>query len=734
MALFDFPRIHFAGNLDVDVPTINNSVYFPLTIYDQMRSKWLLPPRLYFSTEAAITRINSGFKPKIYQDQYNGLPYIEIEPIKNIPLLRTWCMTPLGTDKASPDYKYLPYYQAADAAGKHDLKPAFPLVGSAMGYWNMWGSMGVTMSDVNVTGVQTFEQGTILNYNKSSKNTPADVQRMLNASFDLYPKESKSISSACMVETISSQSSYANIFCSNVNLYNSANPDDVLLSGNPKRFAALIYSAWRVLNWFPAMAGSGRFCATVNFADVPEAETSEVVKFFKAHKAYDPRPIKGVFVTFQILEVFENRYDQSFYVKNLFKSVHNPATASTMGSITPWYEGDMETGILGRNLISLGQNSWYTNTVSIKAGPIPLACVPPIASLKELGNGTAIFSVDMGNSWPEAISPPYSENPNKPFMPTHRGQASFETMGLGDMILRYGSGSATEICRIKINPADNPKSKVAQTDCVFDFLITDKNLINNIKNNYISCYLQPLGAPEIKILQESPYMMSSDQKGIYSNEGDTDGMGYYCSDSNRVRCRLRIYQRGLPVTTPVKIFMGQYTVPEAGNDATNPEPSVTLMLKDNDIVPISTTPLKLTDNAIYYFIYEGQYPGNAFPPFTNASNNYSIMDTGAFVVLRVHPKADYSMYIDKQHPNYTPPTYEVVYNEVFKLYDVVYPVMATVIPFTEANWNAISGNVIQRTDIKNWSDITYMPRSRELSDSQRELLVAWDKAVNKSNP
>ena len=137
--------------------------------------------------------------------------------------------------------------------------------------------------------------------------------------------------------------------------------------------------------------------------------------------------------------------------------------------------------------------------------------------------------------------------------------------------------------------------------------------------------------------------------------------------------------------------------------------------------------MEVTNNAVYYFVYHGLYPDDKIPDFTNDSGSYTIMDTGSFICMRIYPFIDYSRYTDPDHPEYSPPTFEVVYEEIFKLYDVVYPIMALKHPFTKEEWNngTMAGAVLQRTDPKLWNDILYMPRSRELSGSQRKLLQAW---------
>ena len=717
MGLFDFPRIHFAGNVDINVPTINNSYYFPLTIYDATQSKAFLPPRLYFSSEAVINNVPSSINPEIHFDENNQYYYIKILPISTIEILRKWCMNPLGVAANAPDAAYFPYYVAADA-DLGQVEGSF-IVGNCMGYWNMYGDMGVAMSNVQVTGVQTFDGTNLNTWTSSSQNIPPSVLPFLSASFDMDTTPASGITTATMVETISSQSVYASIFCSNVNLFSGEN--NILLQGKPFRFSALAYGAWRVVNWFPAMAGSARFCSSIPLEDISQGEQAQLIQFFSQNNGYDGRTLKGVFVTFTTFEVFENRYDQNYYNNNGTKP--NPATATTVGSITPWYEGDMRTGVLGRNLISLNMNPIYQNTNSAPPNTIPVNMQPAISSLRVLKNGSAVFSVDMGNSWPEVISPPY--NPNS-FQPPFRGDASFETANLGNLNFQYSNNPSSIFASIAVNPAYNPRSSVFQTGGIFDFVLTNPTLIQNIQNNFIRGYLSN-GASNAPILQESVYMFTTDEKGLYGEEGAAASAGYQVFDENLIPCRLRIFQKGVPVTQPIPVLIAQYIVPEAANDPLNgPNNTVSQMLADNSIVQLTTGNLTMDNNAVYYFVYSGQYTQNNIPPFATQTG-YTVMDTGSFVCLRVHKMIDYSQYLNPSNPNYTPPDFAVVYEEVFKMYDVAYPAMALVHPFDANVWNngTIAGLVVQRTDPKFWNDILYMPRSRELSASQRKLLVAW---------
>lgn len=719
MSLFDLPRINFSGNIDVNVPTVNNAYYFPLTIYDATRARAFLPPRLYFTTKAIVESVHSSINPAVYEDPDNGYVYIEIEPINTIEILREWCMKPLGTDSNAPDAAYLPYYTEADKnlAGKKYENT--PIIGVCPGYWNLYGDMSVTMSDVNVTGVQTLGTNEIKTWTLGSQNIPPDVLPFLNCGFNLNTSPSSGISTANMVETISSQSVYANVFCSNVNLFNKNNPDQVYLQGKPFRFSAMIYSAWRVLNWRPPMSGSARFCSAIPMEEINQSDQSALIAFFNRYKP-DPRPLKGVVVSFTILEVFENRFNQNYYEE--FGTKPNPAQGTTFGSITPWYEDDMKSVLIGRNLISLNMAPVYSNNGN------NITLTPAVASMKVLSSNSAIFTVDMGNTLPEKI---FTNVKN----PSHRGEASFETYPLGRMSIRYATDPSTEFASIVASPNPigtdpdaNPRSKVFAMGGIYDFYLSDPYLISLIQSNLIQVYLDGN-----HVLTEAPYMITTDQKGLYCNQGDQRSEGYIVYSEQREPCVLRIFQYGRPVTSEIPIGIVEYLIPEAGNDPMYGPNSINwVSLKDNMAVQLGDPELEPANNAVYYFVYNNQYLNNQIPKFSNPG--YTVMDTGSFVCLRVLPTKDYSQYTNPDNWDTSPPTFEILYEEVLKMYDVVYPAMALKYPFKKEVWNngTMAGQMVNRTDPKIWNNIIYMPRSRELSSSQRALILAWAQYFNQN--
>jgi len=723
MALFDFPRIHFKGEMEINVATINNAATFPLTIYDATRSRPFLPPRLYFSSKDIIEGVPSPLEPDIHYDEVNGFYYLEVVPINTIELLRKWCMTPLCSDPSMPDIAYQPYYAAAEK--DKALQPHLPLLGHCPGYWNMYGDMGVTMKHAKAASVQRCEkdpvtnQYAVKNYFPTSSDLPPDIQELLNATIDFDSVPQRGMTTATMCETVSNQSVFAYIFCSTINVTSADNPEHILLQGEPYRFQPMLYGTWKVLNWLPPMASSCRYSTAIPIVGRSPKWMEPIARFMMENRLDKTIPLKGVVVSFTVEQVFEYRYNPKHYLENGTKP--NPVKCITTCTITPWQEKDMRSAELGRYLVAQGCEN-------ILEKPIPIQFTPALSRITPLPDGTAVYTLDMGNTWPEAISPPLGPTPKERATTPPRDSVTFDTYDLGRLSLRYGDAKNTEFGHIGIDPINNPLQSVLDKGNLFDFHIKDPAALSNITDNYLHAYLN-----DKKVLTEVPYYITSDQKGLYAEEGDLPQNGYISYNETREPCRLRILQKGIPVSEPVELILAQWNAPEAGNDPmSTPNTTRYLWVKDHDIVQLSLEPLDLSNNGIYYFAYPDQYPDNVIPAYASAGGNYTIFDTGAFVAMRVHPHRDYSQYLNPDNWGTTPPDWEVVYEEVFKLYDVVYPAMSQIHPWKKEVWNngTMAGLVLQRTDLSIWNDILYMPKSRELSGAQRELLKAWANYVN----
>jgi hypothetical protein len=106
------------------------------------------------------------------------------------------------------------------------------------------------------------------------------------------------------------------------------------------------------------------------------------------------------------------------------------------------------------------------------------------------------------------------------------------------------------------------------------------------------------------------------------------------------------------------------------------------------------------------------------------ANLYSFALNNSLFVVRT--LAD-DVHLDPYLTGAQPLTWDVVYNNVFRLFKVLYPVMNAIIPFTEANWSnpTIMSRMSQLIKESNWNQPMYMPVTRDLTAKQIQLLQMW---------
>ncbi|TAH20249.1 MAG: hypothetical protein EAZ08_06365 [Cytophagales bacterium] len=705
MSRFSFPRLNFSGNINIDVPTGNNSRYYPLSYYDPVNAKSFLPPRIYLSA-AQMEEITEKYGPHfpIIKGENEQSHYIEIQPIDNATIFKQWAVTPLGEFDA--DKNYVPIYEITQP-------PDDPWLGNPPGYWNYWGSMSVTMLDVKVNSV-TSEDGLVLT------KLPDRLQYLIGSTLSLNSVvDNDKTATACLVETDSNLSIYAGIFNSKMTLYNE---DKIIFSGKPQKASAQIYNTWRVLNWTPPMASSATFCGVIPIEDLEDTENSPIITLFSQYNKLNQK-LKGVFFAYNVLEVFENRFNPNLYKDNNYQPISNAAQASVIGSLSPWYEGDMKSSSIGRQLVSFGQNP-----ITLEKGKQYLA--PAQVHFQKISESKAILSLDLLNTVPETVTKFVPK-------PCFRGDAAFETYQLGELIINaFSQEKEMDVLSFRLDQANYGRKQLCLTSGMMDFVITDKTQIDFIDNNYLQLVwvAEADGKKERKVvLKETPYMLMSDQKGMYAQQGDNPTDGFMSYSRNLEPCTIRIYSKGKPVITPIPVYVLEYQVPDTGEQPNLLFASTPMIqyLKDGDTVNLATQPdkLTLTNNMVYYFCTEDFYPANAFPNFSDPQGNYAVMDTGSFVCLRVLPKQDYTAHQNEQNI-----PFEVLYKEIFSLYDVVYPIMGLIVPFDAENWQngTMAGMTVQRTDVNIWERIEYMGRSRELSEAQRQLILKWAAQFNVS--
>ena len=222
-----------------------------------------------------------------------------------------------------------------------------------------------------------------------------------------------------------------------------------------------------------------------------------------------------------------------------------------------------------------------------------------------------------------------------------------------------------------------------------------------------------------RFLKENPYMISTDQAGLYANQGDDPINGYVSYGYPKEHCVIRIFNKGVPVTEAIPICIQSNIVTEGGAlSSTNILRNTKLI--DKDIV---TYPTNGPANSMFLFL-----PYHLSTPLGEGSLQGEILFTGSFVSLRVLPVHDYGQYLDPHHKGFpTPVTWDVLYQEIFQTIEVAYPAMSQVLPFTKENWDnaTMAAQILNRISDNNWGSSQYMPPSRDLSDDQKQLIYKW---------
>jgi len=224
-------------------------------------------------------------------------------------------------------------------------------------------------------------------------------------------------------------------------------------------------------------------------------------------------------------------------------------------------------------------------------------------------------------------------------------------------------------------------------------------------------------SPETAVLlmKESPFMVASDQAGMYAEQGQKEE-AYRCYGFQKEPCQVRIYQRGQPFIGEIPLTIMELKMTEMSASATVKSFLTTQHFRDKQTLIF---PTEQAANAMYVF-----YPKP--PPVISEDLVSEIQRTGFFVSLRVLPKKELGKYLDPTHIDYpTPVTFEVLYKELLQVSDLIFPMSSLITPFTEAYFKKGGAFIKQRMAPENWANATYMPSSRDMLTEQWLLFCKW---------
>lgn len=476
---------------------------------------------------------------------------------------------------------------------------------------------------------------------------------------------------------------------------------DKTLSGQPSKGVGQWINFYRNVN-LTQDAGSGSYVYHVMKSDQLGIEAFQ-----------DPK-IVGVILRYYLLRPLLDNPNAD--IEELYKDHQkNPKTLEVVGTLAPLYEGEeiltTPTGrLLVQNSLNLPTPSGTRNNGM--GGPIALAP----AVLQHQGDRVV---ADFIGTFPDNYDAQSGENPKYNF-------------GAVTLVVSDGTNSA-EVGAVEYVDTNVGNEK----GWIFEFdLPAEAQKLLETGGSFQLVSESPTFAGIV--LAETDYFFVSNQWAVY---GEQHGSRVeFLNQGTPEPIRVRVFQRGQEISAEELAQNGRaMTVWRyRANPMQSPGDG---MVNSNDYKPGEPIrcDVSLPGNQFFTFSINGPnnpppagYPPlsyNSFlnPPFTTLTNTPQIS-------LWVLPnEEDFSRFYED--PDCEDPTgnedltFAVVFEKVLKTYYLLYPIMNVQgFPLNqECEVAKHAQNILDVTEMKNWLTTTYMPRTRDLSESRRKLLRAWCK-------
>lgn len=211
---------------------------------------------------------------------------------------------------------------------------------------------------------------------------------------------------------------------------------------------------------------------------------------------------------------------------------------------------------------------------------------------------------------------------------------------------------------------------------------------------------------------------------------ETDQRGVYVEQSQSASVTIAVYQQGKPVLSALKVLVAQYDnqgnliadsanyfVHVTGQDGELPSGAVTVT---NGRATLTLDALQPGCCILGFFPFEED-----LPPVAPPSN---FPDTTSFyAAIRVLPFDD----VFRIHPPQASLTWAFIYANVLRNYNVIYPLMSTIINFGDKNAVNANAQAIAAAIAPELLPTTLsMPVTHELSDGKRALLQRYLQRVS----
>ena len=636
MSIFSYPRINFAGTIQLNPGTANNDDYAQPG-----------GPQLTMPTGPFAGQPFGLFDSKLVQPRTFGMSDDEFI---------AWVQQP----------------QTFDVVGPPPMKTTEQMPSE----WNYYGDMSSTAT-THVVGVQT---GPGQPYTTADPGVP--LSSLIGAALTF---------SGGITDVNSEGSPPATqFFIDQMSLMNGATS---AVNGTPSKGACQWINFFRNVN-LAADGGAGGYIYHVMLRG--EGTTIDIPGF--------PANARGIILRYYLYNVQQG--DPNELAEKYAKKEASPATLQVVGTLAPLMPDEtILTGPVGRLLVSNptpiptpGPNN------NANGGPISLAP----AVLQQDGNA---ISVDLVGTFPENYQ-------NKDANPKY----VFDPAKLVELVVT-GGGATAPIGPVPYTDVDGGNAR----GWVFDFDISSNPAAQQALQDPEAAF-SLVSAKCGTVLAETEYYFPSNQQGIYAEQHGPGDV--FLNQGTTEPATVSVYHRGKLVPPsacpPITVRTYQSTPIQSPGDAV----IVSTTFKPGDALVADTSQ---PGNVVFTFnIGDGDEPP---PPNYGAFSGPPWVTNSPSISLRILPNdEDFSQYyVD---PTAADPvgndqlTFDVVYAKVLRTYYLLFPAMNKYIPLnSEQDVANAAQAILGMTDVSQWMTTSYMPRTRDLSASRKQLLQAWCRKV-----
>lgn len=683
MSVFSFPRWNVKGLLIVNVGTGNNDDY----------SRDQFPPESPYAGQPV--RLADSI-------QVQALTYGKTDPewIK-------WVQEPgefVSAAPGSPAASVKDRQAMTRAEGLASVMATNSPVTLIPGEWNYYGDMGLTMTGVTVVGATN-----------AGAQVPSDPLLGAELSFKNRPG-AEGRSTAMLIDVNAEDVPCSQVFSDNLMLEKDG---QALMNGKPSKGA----TRWINFQRNTALNGPNGAAAMFQCVVPLAALAGQPIAGLLPATSPSGRPLAGVVFRYNIFRSLQPintfKYEGKAWFDKMVELYQqqdpetrlNPDISEIAGTLAPWYEGEMESVPVGRQLVPTDRRICVPAGLN-NAGPCSqcpagqscFALAPAIVGVDEAGGWV---SLDLSGSLPDALQ-------GTDYDPRRTGNNPKYDFGEIRLVVRQGSESH-DFGSIPYQDTEAGD----QRGWIFDYPLPS-GALDLIRNGDFFLTSPTYG----DLLAESRYFVASDQSCIY---GQQDGPpAQFVNEGTAGPATVRVFEKGRELDRASCPPMQVWEYDTTPNQSPGPRTLNATGFRAGDPLSVITA---APGNRLFTFTM----PDDPEPP-----ENYSDLNlmVAPQINLRLLPNEDFSSYY--VNPSSPEPVgnerliFQVIFENVFRNYYLLYPAMNLQVPLNDPEYWAdpvMARLLMQRVQRAWWNRAEYMPRTRDLSDSRRTLIEAWCRKI-----